>query len=53
MLYRNHKTGASHFGLYRYYWRLKCYEKLTSLGKALLMFLAIISVYFISVFNCS
>ena len=53
MPYKNHKTGASHFGLYRHYWRLKCYEKPTTLGKNLLMLLAIISAYVINVFNYS
>ena len=53
MPYRNHKTDASHFGLCRYYWRPQCYEKPTPLGKNLLMLLAVISAYVISVFNYS
>ena len=53
MRYRSQKTGASHFGLYRHDWRLKCYEELIFFGKTQLMLLSIISVYVISVFSYS
>ena len=53
MRYRKQKTGASHFGLYRQGWRLKCYEELIFFGKIQLQLLSVISVYVISVFSYS
>ena len=53
MRYRNQKTGASHFGLYRQDWRLKCYEELIFFGKIQRKLLSIISVHVISVFSYS
>ena len=53
MRYRSLKTGASHFGLYRHDWKLKCYEELIFFGKTQLMLVSIISVYVISVFSYS
>ena len=53
MHYRSQKTDASHFGLYRHDWRLKCYEVLTLFGKTQLMHLSVTSVYVISVFSYS
>ena len=53
MRYRSQKTGASHFGLYRHDWRLKCYEELIFFGKTQLLSLSVISVYVISAFSYS